>query len=661
MPQRDLSGKIVEFLYSGDLRLARVTRQSQDKLQITDAHGKQHRLHTKQVIVAHPVAADAANFGELAGELERRILAARAEVDTELLWESLADDIRNFDPDDLARGYFGEADSAQISALFRAVLADPVHFKIRGRVITPLDPDQVATRMRTIRKREERRALKEKALRWVEGLLAAPAGEQQVPPELEGFVERVDHFLLRGEADDVARWLEEADAGRAAREVAFDILVRIGRLPQDADPRLVFAGVRIAFPDSVREESGNLREYAGEPGREDFTALTAFAIDDEDTREVDDALTVQRREDTIRVGIHIADVAFYVARQTALDREAFRRGASLYLPYCSVPMFPERLSCDLASLQPDRIRPSMSFIVDFRPSGEIRDSRIVRGQVRVARRLTYDAADGLLETGDGGEIGSGLGVLRGIAERMERERRERGALVIRRPELKLGVVDGRVSVKVLDGSSPSRAIVSEMMILANRLAAEYASSREVPLIYRTQDSPTEVIELPDRYDPVAMDRVFRALKRSQLSLRPSLHSGLGVDAYTQMTSPIRRYQDLALQRQLGAVLAGAEPCYEAQELLEVLGSAQVVEGENRNLERETNQEYVLRYLNESLLEEVREAVVLMPISGGYLVELDALAVRGRMLVADGHEPGDRLAVRIQHVDPGQGVLLFEPA
>ncbi len=666
MAAEDLVGRVVEFIDSGRLKIGQVVRQTKEKLQVGDLNGKQHRVAVRQLIVCHAATPSASEFPELATALEAHIEELKDEIDTELLWESVGGGSGEQPLEALADEYFGSRETPQLSAVFRAVLADPVHFRLKGHKILLRNPEQVTDQLNTLRRREERRAFRKRGMAWMAEVLdSAPESQVPVPEDLEALARRLEDFVLRNKVDDLNQWLIELKSERASqrepRELAFDLLVRVGRLPEDADERLTLAGIHEIFPEKAIEEVEALEPFGEGTDRRDFGELVSFSIDDADTREIDDALTVQPNDDGgLIIGVHIADVAHFVARDSALDREASRRGATVYLPHRSVPMFPERLSCKLASLVSGELRPTLSFEVSFDAGGAMTDWSMGRGQVRVAHRLTYEEADAILASDHRKDaLATALRDVERVARKLHAARRERGAILVRRPELKIRVVDGEIDVKVID-PSPSRDLVSEMMVLINKLSARYARENDLALIYRAQDSPSESVEQPEEYDPVAVDRLFRTLRKSRLSLHPQNHFGLGVEAYTQLTSPIRRYQDLVIQRQVAAHLSGSSPPYQSQELLEVLGTAQVVETDNRVLERETNQYYVLQYIQGRYSDATLSATVVHEGMKGLVVELTELPVRGNLATSANHEPGHSLSVAVEHVDPENGRLTLRP-
>jgi len=176
--------------------------------------------------------------------------------------------------------------------------------------------------------------------------------------------------------------------------------------------------------------------------------------------------------------------------------------------------------------------------------------RILLSTIRVKHRFSYDQADAAIASGD-----QSLNALHRVARQLHDLRASRGAITFRRPELKIHVDGDQIEIQKINPNSPSRFLVSEMMILANGLAADFASLNSLPVIYRTQE-PRDAIDIDDtpQMEAITFERLRKTFKRSRLSLTPGTHSGLGLSAYTQASSPIRRYADLITQRQFTAKL-----------------------------------------------------------------------------------------------------------
>jgi exoribonuclease-2 len=390
------------------------------------------------------------------------------------------------------------------------------------------------------------------------------------------------------------------------------------------------------------------------PGRVDYQDVPALTIDDEDTREVDDALTVRRSGSEIIVGVHIADVSAFVDKGDLLDAEAFRRCSSIYLPTVTVRMFPERLSTDLASLTPRLPRPAFTVEVRFDEQGNQLGYRIALTTIRVESRLSYDQADEAIEAGD-----PSLQAMYSLAKHLHAARAERGAITFRRPELKIRVDGGEIHIKKINANTPSRLLVSEMMILANGLAADFASLNSVPVIYRTQE-PREALppgETPTN-EALTFERIRKTFKRSRLSLTPGSHSGLGLSAYTQASSPIRRYADLVTQRQFTAILSGAPVPHVREELLQILVTAEAAEQDIRAIEDRSTNYWLLEFLSRFKKDQPLSAIAL-DAKGN--IEMEDYYLRAKIVGPNKVRPGDTVQVQIENIDPARGEVRFRMA
>jgi exoribonuclease-2 len=214
-------------------------------------------------------------------------------------------------------------------------------------------------------------------------------------------------------------------------------------------------------------------------------------------------------------------------------------------------------------------------------------------------------------------------------------------VLIQRREAKVRVRDDDIEVSVLDNSSPGRTLVAEFMVLSNFVAARYAAVNRIPIIYRVQPQ-------------VAGDF---ASQRPRLSLYPEYHAGIGLDFYAQLSSPIRRYADLVLQRQLIAALSDSvAPAYSVDELLAVLAGAENAEASGRELERRAKRYWILRYLERHANDTPLLAYVTREGQGA---ELADFAVRGTLHGAPNLPTQMPIMVQVSRVDPLRGWLAFD--
>ena len=701
-----LEGRIIEFLDEEELRLAYVRKQERDRLRVIDPRGRNLTVHGDRVVIVHGPSTEG-EFPALARQISEKVSARQAEVDVELLWQSLGTRQRELNPSELAELFFAETTPEAESAVFRALSEDNLFFRRKGSQFLPKTEEQVSSE-RTRRERQRaREEFREHVVKVLEQLLKK---NTDIPEESAVILDRIQNWLRFKTGDEIGLILEEIAGTAKARDAAYDILLRAGRVDPTVDRFLVTAGIDPHFSSPLIEAAAQLRPYTHIPTRLDYQDAPAFTIDDEDTREVDDALTVRWERDEIIVGIHIADVSAFVTKGDILDAEASSRSSTIYLPSITVPMFPERLSTDLASLRTEVPRPAFTVEVRFDKQANRAGYRIALSTINVQKRLSYDEADQIVETDPA------LYTLHRIAKQLQDSRSNRGAITFRRAELKIRVKGDEIQITKINPNSPSRFVVSEMMILANGLASDFASVNSIPVIYRTQE-PREALAVEDilspaldgvdstrtapwiRHDPqrdlkspaldgadsmrtakspalngadstgrlsatyksveaLAFERLRKTFKRSRLSLTPGLHSGLGLGAYTQASSPIRRYADLVTQRQFTATLSGVPVPYGREELLQILAAAEAAEQEIRAIEDRSTNYWLLEYLARYKKGESLLAVVLDPKGN---IELQDYYLRGRVSSPAKLQPGEVVHVRIETIGPAKGEVRFRIA
>ncbi len=643
-----LEGRIIEFLDAEQLHVAYVRKQERDRLHVVDPRGRNLSVHGDRVVVVHR-AAQEGEFPSIARQITEKIAAHQSEIDVELLWQSVGGTQRELESAELAELFFAEVTPEAASAVFRALSEDNLFFKRKGAQFQAKTQEQVGTELVRRQREREKKDFREQASRIISQLLKKK--QDAVPPGAENIIDRIQNWLRYRTGDEVGTLLEEIAGAARARDAAYEILLRAGKIDSAKDRFLVIAGIESEFAAPLKESAAQLAPYTHMSSRLDLQPLPAFTIDDEDTREVDDALTVTRNENEITVGIHIADVSAFVHKADSLDLEAAKRGATIYLPNTTVPMFPERLSTNLASLNAGAPRPAYTVEVTFDEAGNRLSYRIALSTIEVAKRWSYDEADRALGSGD-----PALATLQRLARQLHDARAARGAITFRRPELKIQVHDGDIEVKAIDPNSPSRLIVSEMMILANGLSADFASVHALPVIYRTQE-PREALATEDTpvIEALAFERLRKTFKRSRLSLTPGLHSGLGLSAYTQASSPIRRYADLITQRQFTALLQGQDIPYDREELLRILATAESAEQEIRGIEDRSTSYWLLEYLARYKKTE-NLAAILLDSKG--TIELRDYYLRAKITVLNKAQPGTVIEVQIEAIDPARGDVRF---
>jgi exoribonuclease-2 len=437
--------------------------------------------------------------------------------------------------------------------------------------------------------------------------------------------------------------------------------VKVGAWKEDENLYFHRFGIREDFPESVVQTAARFDEdlaaavahrIAAE--REDLTSLELITIDGPMTRDYDDALSVRRLEQGSEVGIHIADAAEFISRDSPLDEEALERATSLYLPDCRIPMLPPLLSEGVCSLRQDEDRLALSLLVRFDEDDRLQNYRFTLSRIKVHRQLTYSGTDDLMATDET------LSYLFRLCTRLRRQRIAKGALHLPLPELRIWVNDnGIIHIGRADRETPSQVVVSELMIFANSLAAADLAAKGIPAIYRSQEKPQEVLIDPESAgdDLYLRYRQRRFLSRAELGISPRPHSGLGLEVYTSWTSPIRRYVDLVVQRQLKSMALGTTPVHDREGVGEIVGKVALPQSRAQLIKRQWTRYWVLRYLERERIKTL-DALVLDQGVRNYHLLLPEYVLEASMPLGEGRglKPGDHFRVEIVKVDPREEVL-----
>ncbi len=640
------TGSLVEYFDQGGLHPAFVLREQGDKLVICDRTGHERSIARELVMLRHG-ALGADGGGDPAARiaaLEEEKAALRAELDLTLLWEVVQEQGRAFSAEELAELFFGRRSNAGAAVMLGALIADRIYFVRRNREFMVRSPEQVE-RLRVqesrVRMRSEEGRRTRELLRAIIANDGRTNGAAASAQELAPLIAELQRYLKNPatRSQELTVMLGQAAPEVDPVEVAFEVLERLDAAP--AAPRFAAIGaLPTEFSEAARIEAATVAPME----RAAVDGPLAFTIDDEETLEVDDALSCELAMDgKLRVGIHIALVADFVARGGAMDREAAARATTVYLPETTVRMLPDEISCRRASLTAGERRLVMTTSALLGAGGELLE-RVIRPQnLRIGRRLSYAQADRILagaeEAGD--EVGVALRRLYEAALELRERRKRAGAILVQRREPKVRVHGDEIEIEVIDtNDSPSRLLVAEFMVLNNFVAASYAAERRIPIIYRVQ--------------PAAGDA---GAVRARLSVYPEYHAGAGLQCYAQLSSPIRRYADLVLQRQLVSALADSSgPPYDADAILAVLANTENAEAEAKELERRARRYWTLRYLQRHT--EGRELAATV-IRDGVSAELDDYAVRGALHGAPNVSSQTQIRVRIARVDPLRGWLSFD--
>lgn len=350
------------------------------------------------------------------------------------------------------------------------------------------------------------------------------------------------------------------------------------------------SGFPLHFSDEALEEAArisdiiDLKEIAR---REDFRDVLTMTIDPLDAKDFDDAISIQTlKGGYYEVGVHIADVSHYLEAGGPLDAEALSRATSVYLPDRVLPMLPEHLSNVLCSLRPDEEKLTFSAIFTINKKGKIKDYRIAKTIIRSDRRFTYEEAQEIIETGKG-DYAKEVLILDEIAKSLRAERFQKGAINFSSTEVRFKLDEkGKPLGIVIKESKDAHKLIEELMLLANRYVAGFASEfmikgKPLPFPYRIHDEPNEeklsafaafagkfgyklnfrnpdqiaqsfnelLREVSGKPEQHVLETLgIRTMSKAIYTTENIGHYGLGFDKYCHFTSPIRRYPDVLVHR-----------------------------------------------------------------------------------------------------------------
>lgn len=422
------------------------------------------------------------------------------------------------------------------------------------------------------------------------------------------------------------------------------------------------------FPEKVAKQAERIKETLNEGdfyGREDLRDVVMVTIDGEDAKDLDDAVSLTKDEEFYHLGVHIADVSNYVQYNSALDKEALKRGTSVYLADRVIPMLPQKLSNGICSLNAGEDRLALSCLMDIDKKGRVVSHRIVESVIHVKERMSYTDVKKILLQEDEElakcyeELLPMFFQMKELSELLRNRRKKRGAIDFDFPESKL-VLDERG--KVIDiypyEQNIATRLIEDFMLAANETVAEEYCMLGLPFVYRTHENPDmekmeTVLEMVHQAgikvkkgketitpkevqkilkelegmecEPFFARLILRSMKQAKYTVEDTGHFGLAAKYYCHFTSPIRRYPDLQIHRIIKETLRGKMTEAKIQHyrgiLEEVARQSSAMERRAEEVERETikmkKAEYMKQHIGEAF-----EGTVSGVTEWGFYVELD---------------------------------------
>lgn len=596
--------KQVLFEEDGAFRVGTILSDAGNAFQVEAAHGKRSKVKGSSILLrfdGQPLTSFMAQAQELA-----------APIDPRFLWEVCGG--AEFGFEDLAADYFGRAPKPQeAAAVALALHAHPMYFYRRGKGRYQAAPED--NLKAALAGQERKRRQQEQVDAW-----AAELDQGRVP---EAIGTRIDTLLFKPDKTSLEwRALEQAASSRGMTPQR--VLAAAGALSGPEDYLLrrfafEFFPAGLGFPATP--------PVVAPAGLGEATAR-AFSIDDVETTEIDDAFSVERIDDaTLRVGIHIAAPALFFGRDHPLEAAARERLSTVYFPGGKITMLPEDGVRAASLAEGHRIPSACLYLTVDAASHEVKGAESRLEWVSIADNLRLEALDvrlnadsvaaGRIEGSHGDELlhlyklARSLKVLRGAGD----EKPDRVDYTIR-------VSEGRVSIVQRPRGTPVDLLVSELMIHVNSTWGKQLADAGYPALYRNQRGG-----------------------KTRMDVEPGAHEWLGVTHYAWSSSPLRRYCDLANQRQLAALVRGAPPAYTREELAAAARDFEVAYDAYAEHQRLLERYWCLRYLMQEAIHEAQATVVREE-----LVRIDGLPLVCRTIGMPTLPPGERVRVAFGEVN-----------
>lgn len=662
-------GKLIEYLDNGKFICAFVTEAQDKRLRLINQTGREINLPLSRVLhISKRTFSTTGDREEILRQLQEAADQRRALMETinlEEIWELTADEPTTvLDPlflAELATG--GEADDNMVAACIRCVFADRLYFKFREGEIHSHSREQVEQLRLQQEKEQSKQALLSNGAMAIARLMEGEEIDASLQPALNQCLPVLqDFYLFAGDAPQAAMARELLKmAGLHDPHAPFHLLVKAGIWDRNENIPLLRQEIPTTFSLAARQQAEMLlqrgtAELFTDPNRVDFTALKPMTIDGATTLDYDDALSIEEEDGNYLVGIHISDVAHYVQPEDPLFQEAMHRGTSLYFPEGQIPMLPRHLSQGICSLIQGENRATLSMMILLSPEAEVLRVRIKPSIIKVARRLTYEEADRLIEKDDWE-----LQTLNMLRSKLREKRLAAGALLLPFPDVNISVNGGNnIQITLSDTDTPARTLVSELMILANSEAARFVADRMAPGLFRTQGPPRKRLVHGLDNDLFLNSLQRKQLSRGELLTQAKAHSGLGVAQYTTITSPIRRLLDLLMQHQLHSLVRREDLCFNEKMCKDFTAVISRTLAAANAVKQQRHRYWLLKYLearkgssmNALILDANPKRVFLLLTD--ILLDIDIPAPAGQV-----PEPGATVQVKIAKVDALDNSVRFE--
>ncbi|KAE8099382.1 hypothetical protein FH972_017367 [Carpinus fangiana] len=613
------------------------------------------------------------------------IQRAQDNVDPALLefaWVELLEKNKSVTTEELAEMIFGCVEPLESYCAHLLLTKDEIYFSVlETKGSRSLYGPRPTVQVEELLRRKLAKEASEKELQeFVQLLKSAKAMPSEAKPPKSSWMveEKIRHKIesLESYAIDACKDDDQKKtAGMILKEMglvrtastAVNLLIDIGYFSVHVNLDLLKFNIPTDHSDEIISAAESLLLESSDPDeidRKDLTHLKVYAIDVDEADELDDALSATRLQDgRIKIWIHVADATRFVQPGSKVDREAMRRGTSIFLPTATYPMFPEKLAMEGMSMKQGEICNAVTVSVVLRSDGSIAEYSVENSIIKPTYMLTYESASELLHLNLEEEVE--LKILSEAATLRSQWRQQQGGVDTATLDTRIKVANPDdpepiINLYVENQADPAMRLVSEMMVLCGEVIATFGSCNNIPLPYRGQPQSnidlSAFAHLPE--GPVRSFAIIKVMRAAEIDFRkPIRHGILGLPGYVQFTSPIRRYMDLLAHYQVKAYLMGESLPFSAGQLEGIASSVNMHCRVAKRLFGSSLRYWILEYFRRQPKGRTYRALILRfikdRVAALLLVEV---GFQASLSVSVGSQIGDEVVVRVEEAHPRDDFL-----
>jgi exoribonuclease-2 len=597
------------------------------------------------------------------------------EIDLETIWEVVENENQSFTLNEITNIYFPTSgDSKYNTAMAIALDKDKYYFKFSNYKYLPNKSAQVETFKDFHQKSTEN----EKAIISLLSAMFKNILPEKLETSQQAFLHHLKQYAIYGEdyknKQIIKPFFSKLKLDKSIQQTIFNLLVSTNIFNINEPVELYKIGEINSPNTSWISEIDCKTSNLSTSDRLNLKEADIITIDDKDTKERDDGFSIKKTDKGFEFGIHISDTSTLIKPDSILDKSARNNGSSIYLPEKTIPMLPSQFITDFGSLDPSKTRLGLSLLINTDLNYGIESWRIVPSIISAKKSMTYEQANLALNQIENSDHYTILH-LWNFSKKQMCLRKQNGAVNFQTQEINIKVtLEAKIEVTLLNTRLDSRMLVSEMMILFNSLAAKFFVENNIPAIYRHQSYPNLNDYSNTDFQQVSENEIsknyylIRNLPPTKLTGEPLPHYSLGLPSYIQITSPLRRYTDMLLQRQIIHFITYGKFLY-CKDVLEHLAFGTYSRVKDiKVVERQRQKYWLIKYLENAINNRDSStrylsysAIVIEKSNYGTksLVQIIQLGFRQRINLPSYCEIGDEITLNLMGVDTWHRTAKFQ--